>query len=101
MLYEIAELHENKSLTIGIIRRFYKEDDKTKDILESKDLFSKRYSEFVQLGKEKEWVLIDLRPFNSAFYYGPYALSLSVYKMFARYDMLIIPSTDEKATINY
>lgn len=101
MLHEMAELHGNKSLTIGMLRRHYQEDGESKDGLEATDVASQRYKDFVQVGKRDEWVLIDLRPFNKEFYYAPYIINSAIYKMFSRYDMLVIPKLDEKATPNY
>ena len=101
MLQELIEYHGNQSLVIGVFRRYHKEGDEVKDMLESSDRFTKSNYEMVQLGKEKEWILIDLRPFNKEFYYGAYFLSESLYKMMVRYDILIIPKTDEPATLNY
>ncbi len=100
-MHELAEINGNKSLTIGVVRRFYKKDGEVKDLIKSSDGFTKRYYEVAQLGKEKEWILIDLRPFIKKFYYGSYDISNNLYKMFARYDMIIIPKADEDATVNY
>lgn len=101
MLLEMAAAHSNKSLTMAFIERFAMEDESITDILTSGDVFSKRYLEFVQLGKIDKWVVIDLRPFNKSFYYGSTAISESVYKMLARFDMLLIPKADTPATPNY
>jgi len=101
MLPEIASYHGNESLSIGVVRRFYKDGDEIKDQLQATDGFNKRYKELVQLGKETEWVLVDLRPFVKEFYYGNYIQSEGIYKMFSRYDMLVIPKLDEAGTPNY
>lgn len=101
MLHEMADYHGNKSLAIGFVRRFYEEGEEVKDFSQATDGFNKRYKELVQLGKKEEWVLVDLRPFVKEFYYGNYIQSDGLYKMFTRYDMLVIPKTDSKATVNY
>lgn len=101
MLLEVADYHGNKSLTIGMISRFYKDGEEVKDLLQASDGFTKRYKELIQLGKENDWVLVDLRPFVKEFYYGNYIQSDGLYKMFSRYDMLVIPKTDEQARANY
>lgn len=101
MLLEMADYHGNKSLTIGMISRFSKDGEQVKDRLQATDPFAKRYREFIQLGKENEWILVDLRPFVKTFYYGTYIQIDGLYKMFSRYDMLVIPKIDEKATANY
>lgn len=101
MLLELASYHGNESLTIGMMRRFYKDGDDVADLFNATDGFNKRYKELVQLGKENEWVVIDLRPFVKEFYYGNYIQSDGIYKMFTRYDMLVIPKLDEAATNNY
>lgn len=101
MLIEVADYHGNKSLTIGVISRFYKDGEEVKDLLQASDGFTKRYKELIQLGKKNDWVLVDLRPFIKEFYYGRYIQSDGLYKMFSRYDMLVIPKTDEQASANY
>ena len=101
LLMEMASYHGNKSLTIGVLRRFYKDGSEVKDYLEATNIFSKRYGELIQLGKENEWVLVDLRPFIKEFYYGNYIQSDGLYKMFTRYDMLVIPKTDESSASNF
>ncbi len=101
MLLEMANYHGNESLSIGVIRRFYEDGDAVKDSAQATDGFNKRYKELVSLGKKEEWVLVDLRPFIKEFYYGNYIQSDGLYKMFTRYDMLVIPKTDSKATANY
>lgn len=101
MLFELSSYHGNESLTIGVLQRFHKEGDEVKDELQATNGFTKRYKELIQLGKEQEWVLVDLRPFVKEFYYGNYIQSDGVFKMFSRYDMLVIPKMDEAATTNY
>lgn len=101
MLMEKASAHGNETLSIGIVRRFYKEGDELKDMLKASDGFNKYYRKLVQLGKQKEWVLIDLRPFVEEFYYGNYIQDAGIAKMYTRYDFLVIPMTDESATANY
>ena len=101
MLLELASYHGNESLSIGVVRRFYEADGAVKDLSQATDGFNKRYKELVQLGKKEEWVLVDLRPFVKAFYYGNYIQSDGLYKMFTRYDLLVIPKSDSKATANY
>ena len=101
MLFEMASYHGNESLSIGVVRRFYKEGDEVKDKLQAPDGFNKFYKELIQLGKETEWILVDLRPFVKEFYYGNYIQSDGIYRMFNRYDMLVIPKLDEAGTPNY
>lgn len=101
MLIEMADYHENKSLVIGVISRFYNDGEKVIDLLEGSNRFTKRYKELIQLGKKDDWILVDLRPFIKEFYFGNYIQSDGLYKMFSRYDMIVIPKIDEKATVNY
>ena len=101
MLLEMANYHKNESLSIGIVRRFYEDGDTVKDLAQATDGFNKTYKDLVSLGKKEEWVLVDLRPFVKEIYYGNYIQNFGLYKMFTRYDMLVIPKTDSKATANY
>ena len=101
MLFEMASYHGKESLTIGIVRRFSKNGDEVNDALQATDGYNKRYKELIQLGKKEEWVLVDLRPFIKEFYYGNYIQSDGLYKMFSRYDILVIPKMDEATTSNY
>lgn len=101
LLMEMSSYHGNKSLTIGVLRRFYKDGSEVKDYLEANNGFTKRYGELIQLGKENDWVIVDLRPFIKEFYYGNYIQSDGLYKMFTRYDMLVIPKTDESSESNF
>lgn len=101
MLSELASYHGNESLSIGFVRRFYNDGKVVKDLSLATDGFNKIFKEMVQLGKKEEWVLVDLRPFVKEFYYGNYILSNGLYRMFTRYDMLVIPKLDSKATANY
>jgi len=68
MLTGMAHFHGRKSLSIGTLQRFYEEDKLIKDIVESKNFERVSYKELIPLGKKEEWILIDLRPFNKAFY---------------------------------
>ncbi len=101
MLLEMANYHGNESLSIGVVRRFYEDGDTVKDLSQATDGFNKTYKDLVALGKKDEWVLVDLRPFVKEIYYGNYIQNFGLYKMFTRYDMLVIPKTDSKATANY
>lgn len=101
MLYELADYHEKESLSIGVMRRFYNDGEEVKDLSLATDGFNTKFKELVQLGKKEEWVLIDLRPFVKEFYYGNYIISDGLYRMFTRFDMLVIPKLDSKATANY
>ena len=101
LLMEMASYHGNKSLSIGVLRRFYKDGSEVKDYLEADNGFTKRYGEFIQLGKKDDWVIVDLRPFVKEFYYGNYIQSDGLYKMFTRYDLLVIPKIDASAEFNF
>lgn len=94
MLHEMAEYYEKRSLTIGLIPRFYEKGEGTEDYVDSDLYYLQIFNEFIPMGKRDEWVLIDLRTFNEKFLYGPYHTSAEFRKVVARYDMLIIPKTD-------
>ena len=101
MLLELANYHGKESLSIGFVRRFYQDGEAIKDLSQATDGFNKKFKELVQIGKKEEWVLVDLRPFVKEFYYGNYIITDGLYRMFTRYDMLVIPKLDSKATANY
>jgi len=66
MLSSLSDYHGNKSLCIAVFRRYYTKENKVIDLLESNG--NNRNKIFLNLGKEDEWTLIDLRPFNKTFY---------------------------------
>jgi len=101
LLMEMASYHGNKSLSIGVLRRFFKDGSEVKDFLQANNVFTKNHRELIQLGKENDWILVDLRPFMKEFYYGNYIQSDGLYKMFTRYDMMVIPKTDESSKSNF
>ena len=101
MLLEKASYHEKKSLTIAVVNRFIQTDEGVVDEFASESRFAKIYQDIIQLGKKDEWVLIDLRGCIEKIYYGNYIHNQGVFKMFSRYDMIVIPPLDEKAAPNY
>lgn len=102
MLNEMTGFYGNTCLSIGMIPRFYKKDGKVEDYLESDVYFLQIFKELLMpLGKKENWVLIDLRSFTQDLIYGPFIVNSGLRNLIARYDMLIIPSTDRDATMNY
>lgn len=99
MLSSLADFHGHKSLCIAVFRRYYTTENKVTDMLESNS--QNRNKIFLSLGQQNEWTLIDLRPFNKNFYWGPYILDKAFMTMMRSYDMIIIPKTEEEAMINY
>ena len=97
-LLELSEYHDRKILVIAVFRRYYKEGNDVKDILEESSPYCK---EVIALGQKDKWTLIDLRPFTEVFYWGarPYGKELST--LMSRYDMILIPKTDYKTSYNY
>lgn len=96
-LFELAEYHNRKSLTIGFAQRFVKENDQEKDLLLSENINSLRLKNLIKLGEKKKWTIIDLRPMMEGFYYWPqkYLINEWVEDIIKRYDLLIIPPTEE------
>lgn len=101
MLEELADYHGTNSLIIGVVRRFSTEDGVLVDAMIEQDRYTQIFKDLVQLGDKDKWQLIDLRPFVQHFYYDNYMISEGLYRMMARYDMLVIPPADEAATPNY
>lgn len=99
-LQEMTAYHGNNSINIAIARRFYKDNGAVKDILDTKNPYL-NFKELIPLGKKEEWVLVDLRPFHKAFFWKGVKMSLPMHRIISRYDFLVIPSTDTKATNNY
>lgn len=101
MLSTLADYHGHQSLCIAVMRRFYTKGDQVVDMLEPTDSYINRNKIFLNLGQQEEWTVIDLRPFNKEFYWGPYELDTNFMAVMRNYDMIIIPKTEEEAEINY
>lgn len=102
MLNEMTGFYGNSCLSIGLVPRFYEKDGKVEDYLESDVYFLQIFKELLMpLGKKENWVLIDLRTFTQDLIYGPFIVNSRLRNLIERYDMLIIPSTDRDATMNY
>lgn len=100
-LMELAAYHGNNSLTIGVLGRYKMKDGVNTDILNEGGYISPLHRVFIELGQKDHWVLIDLRAFTEAFNYGNYHTTLALQTMMARFDMILIPKTDSKASLNY
>ena len=101
MLQEQTAYHGHSSLNIAIARRFYENKRAVKDIMDSPNFKYVNFQDLIPLGQKKEWTLIDLRPFNEAFFWEGKTMSVAMHKIISRYDMLVIPKVDSNATINY
>lgn len=100
-LHELAEYHGHNTLNIAIARRFYRQEDTVKDIVEASHFEHLSFQELIPLGQKAKWVLIDLRSFNETFYWKGYTMSTAIQKEMMRYDMVIIPMVDESGLVNY
>lgn len=101
MLHEMAEYHGNTSLNIAIARRFYEVEGEIKDIIEAPNFKYLNFQELIPLGQKEEWVVVDLRQFNKAFFWEGFKMSTAMHKILLRYDLLVIPKADMAATNNY
>ncbi|MEM1121152.1 MAG: hypothetical protein AAGJ18_11940 [Bacteroidota bacterium] len=99
MLQELAAYYGKESINIAIARRYYEENGVVKDILAQANHYI-NFKELLPLGKKDQWVLVDLRPFNEAFFWKGKQMSVAMHKIMARYDFLVIPKTDSPATPN-
>ena len=100
MLSELAAYHDGESLNIAFLRRYHKNGDYIIDGAIEPDYFSKPMKQFASLGKQDQWVLIDLRPFNEVYNWGPYKISSMTKTISKRYDMIVIPKMDIAAIRN-
>lgn len=100
-LSELAEFHGNSSLHIAFTTRFYVEEGKEYDVLESEP--DDRYNVFAQMGQKDKWTIIDLREIQHGLYYYPikYKVSEEVEDLIKRYDILIIPPLESEPTPNF
>jgi len=87
-LTELFGYHGRESVSIALFRRYYKEDGATLDTADEKLRETQRL--FIELGKEDEWTLVDLREFNKAFYWGNYHLHFEFIRLFNSYDFIFI-----------
>jgi len=102
-LNELAEYHGNEALTIAFSSRFYMEDGVVKDRLDSENKYFHRYKDLTRIGKEDEWIVIDLRPMIKGHFYHPvrYKFNEHIKDLVQRYDLLIIPIVEVEGTFNF
>lgn len=102
-LNEISEYYGNKSLNITFSSRYYVENNEVFDILNSDNEYFKNFRDLNQMGKENEWVVIDLRPLIKGHFYNPikYKFNEHIEDLIKRYDLLIIPKTEISPIPNY
>jgi len=102
-LSELASYHGNESLNIAFSLRYYNENGIIQDILDSDAEYRLRLKDLLKMGKKDEWVVIDLRPMIKGHFYGPVKFKFNKYveDLVKRYDLLVIPMTDEDPTRNY
>lgn len=102
-LSEIAAFHGNKSLNITFTNRYYMEEGKLVDIMDTENKFQKRYLHLAQMGQKDKWVVIDLRRLLKGIHYYPirHLVNEQVSELINRYDILIIPPTETEPTPNY
>lgn len=103
MVNELAEYHGNAAVNIGFINRYWKEGEVIEDAIENGNSYIKGKQNFYRMGKEKEWVVIDLEPLRKGFYYHPQQYKLNTYEeeMIQRFDVLVIVPVDEEGTNNF
>lgn len=102
-LSEIANYNGNRSLHIGIVPRYRQKSGVITDLLEQENSMAHRLSALVQAAKKDEWTLIDLQKMIQESHYTPvkYLLDGQVQDLIKRYDIIIIPSLEKEATLNY
>lgn len=102
MLSELANYNGNKSLHIGVLRRFYVEDGKVKDGSTIKN-YRFTSKDLLLMGQKEKWVIIDLRPMNQGSNYYPlkYLLNSWTKDLIKRHDLIIIPPIESAPLPNY
>ncbi|MEM9680206.1 MAG: hypothetical protein AAF901_07765 [Bacteroidota bacterium] len=102
-LNEIAEYHGNTALNIGFMSRFSKEGDTITDNYTSENKYFKARKDLLQMGKENQWVVIDLRRMIKGYFYYPKRFNLNpqIVELVKRYDLLVIPKMEVEGTLNY
>ncbi|WP_282042917.1 hypothetical protein [Winogradskyella flava] len=102
-LNEIAEFNGNIALNIGFMTRYYLENNALKDNSDSENKYYKNHKALLEMGKENQWVVIDLRPLIKGFHYYPKQFNLNkpLVNLIERYDLLVIPKVEVEGTPNY
>ncbi|MEQ1604788.1 MAG: hypothetical protein ABL999_07950 [Pyrinomonadaceae bacterium] len=101
-LSEIAAFNGNRSLHIEFGARYFIEDGKETDALADEKGFLYRYQAFLQMAKNDQWTVIDLRPLRkTVFYQRKFDLDPIIHEIFKNHDLYIMPPKDRDATPNY
>lgn len=102
-LNELAEIHGNTALNIAFSTRFYVDEGEIIDVLETGNAYRERLRDLIQMGREEEWVVIDLRPMVKGHFYRPttYRFNEHIEDLVKRYDLLIIPKWESDPTPIY
>ncbi|GAB5550614.1 MAG: hypothetical protein Sapg2KO_02050 [Saprospiraceae bacterium] len=102
-LNELAEYYGNTALNIGFMNRYDASEGKIEDALDDDNIWIQNHKHFISMGREKEWVIIDLRPIRPGYYFHPQRYELNEWeeKIIQRFDLLIITPTEYQTTNNY
>ncbi|MEY8848671.1 hypothetical protein AB9K26_07640 [Psychroserpens sp. XS_ASV72] len=102
-LNEIAAYHGNSALNIAFTSRFWENDNRVEDNLNSERQYFKNQRELLQMGQENQWVVIDLRQLIKGYFYHPkqYNFNPTIEKLVERYDLIVIPKTEVEGIPNY
>jgi len=102
-IHELASIHGNQSLHIGVLKRFYMKDGVLYDELESDNQWTNKHNNFIQMGQKSKWVIIDVKSLLEGLYYYPikYLANKRIENMISGYDLIIIPKTEYESTPNF
>ena len=102
-LNEISEFYGNTTLNIGFTTRFYMENNELKDNYHSENKYYVNQKNLLQMGKQDQWVVIDLRPLIKCYYYYPkrFNLNKQLAELAQRYDLIVIPKVEVEGILNY
>ena len=101
-LSELAAFQGNRSLHVEFGSRYYVVNGREVDALDDKSGFLYRYQALLQMGRNDQWTVIDLRPLRqNVFYWRQFKLDPIVLEIFKNQDLYIIAPTEKVPTPNY
>jgi len=104
MVNELARYNDQKAFNIGFVKRYHQKEGQLIDQLQDVDDFTtKQLKAIMQMGQTDQWVVIDLRPLISGYYYWPqkYLVDRGIEDLMKRYDVVVIPKTELVPKVNY
>lgn len=103
MVHEIANLNQTKDLNIGVLGRFFfdNEENKVMDNLDYNSQWVKNFTPFYQAAQQDAWTIIDLRKLKYDWINGKYIFNWHLKNRMESFDLLLIPPVDYDPVPNY